>query len=222
MTATSTKNTKISLSGAASTFVSLIPTAISKAKPAVVTVASVTGLTAGDLVKIPAGGTGFSELDGQTFIVGVVNTGPNTFTLLGSNTTGSTGTLVGSPTLSYAPVATMSSMTCTLREFTINVETPGTISAATFCDPSATIPNTIVQAGTVSIVGNIDILDAGYTNLLTAVDDGLERILKVELPSNGYLTAPVIVSSIGWSVPIDGIQDFNGQFTLKSKFKHRY
>ena len=220
MTATSTKNTKIYLSGIPSTFVTQVPTAITKAKPAVATFPATTMFATGDIIKIPSGGTGFTELDGQTFTVGIVTA--TTIQLLGSNTTGFTGTLIGSPTVSHAPFSSYSAMACTLSEFTINVETPGTISTATFCDPTGSIPNTVVQAGTVTFTGNIDIADASYAGLITAEADGLERWLRVDLPGNGYLIAPVIVASIGWAVPLDGVQAFNGSFTLKSKFKHRY
>lgn len=221
MAGKSTKNIKFYISDADTTLVSLTPTAITKAKPAVVTVASTTGLVAGDIIKIPAGGTGFPELDGKLWVAGVV-TG-TTVGLFGSDTVGSAGVLAGTPSIKYAPAGTVTAITCALSEFTINTETPGTISAATFCDPSATIPATVVQAGTVNIVGHADIAEAGYIKLNSIQDDGLERILKVELPlANGFLIAPGIFNPIGWATPIDGTQGFTGSFTLSSRFKHRF
>ena len=222
MSATSTKNTKFHLSGPISGFAPLTPTAISKAKPAVVSVASVASMINGDIVNIPAGKTGLSEIDGKTWIVANINTGANTFELLGSDTTASTGTLIAAPEIEHTPDTALVALTCTLAEFTINTETPGNISTATFCDVSAQIPSSVVAAGTATFSGFIDITSTGYQNLLNSVEDGLERILRITLPNNQYLIAPLIVSSLGFTVPLDGVQGFNGTMTLTSKFRHRF
>lgn len=218
MAAKSTKGVKICVAGLDAAYTSVIPTAITKAKPAVVTLASTTGMVAGDVAKFASGATGFPELDGKAWILGTVTA--TTVALLGSDTTGSTGTLVGSPTMLHAEVA---DMTCLcLSEFTPNVDTPTTISTATFCDPNASIPSQVVQAGTVAIAGFVDITSADYQMLLKADDDGLERVIRVELPTNGYLIAPGIVSGLNWALPIDGAQGFNATITLTSKFRHLY
>ena len=222
MAATSTKNTKFHLSTIPATFVTITPTAISKAKPAVVTIASVTGMLPGDIIKIAAGATGFTELDGKVWVVGAVNTGVNTFTLLGSDTTASTGVLAATPAILRQNDADLTAMTCTFSEFSINAETPGNISTATYCDPTGQIPSSVVHGGTVAMKGFIDITSTGYKNLVTAVDDGLERVLRVTLPSNQYLVAPMIFSSISYEIPIDGVQSFSSNTTLSSKWRHLF
>lgn len=222
MSATRTKGIKFDLSGPVSGFVSKTPTTITKADPAVVTIASVAGMAAGDIIKVPSSGTGFTELDGKYFVAGVVNTGPNTLTLLGSKTAASTGTLSATPSILHSPAADVNAMTCTFSEFTINSETPGNISTATYCDPSAQIPSTVVAAGTASFKGFVDVTASGYQNLLSAVEDGEERVIRITLPNNGYLVAPCYVASIGWEVPLDGVIAFNGQLTLSSRFSNLY
>lgn len=226
--ASSTKGTTVSVLKGSATAASLTPTAISKAAPAVVTVASVTGISAGDLIKFPASGatgaSGFSELDGKTWVVGTVTTGANTFTLLGSDTTASTGTLAASPSIShYADATKMVALTCLVGEFTLNDETPNTVSVPTFCDPSATIPSQVVGAGTVDINGYIDVLDAGYKELHAAKADGLERTWRVKLGnSQGYLVMAGILSKLTPGVPIDGANGFAGTITLSSAYRHLF
>jgi hypothetical protein len=73
---------------------------------------------------------------------------------------------------------------------------------------------------TVNFEGFVDIDSADYLALLAASEDGMERIMRVTLPNNGYLVAPVIISSLGWSFPLDGAQSFVGTAQLTSKFKH--
>lgn len=222
MSATNNKNTKIKISGAYSTFTTLVPTAISLAKPAVVSLASVAGIAVGDPIKIPTGGTGFSELDGNLWVVGAVNTVGNTISLLGSNTVGSTGTLDATPTIQHAPASNMISLTCTLNEFTVNSETPGQISAATYCDPSAQISNPVFAAGNIQLRGNLDSADAGLAALLAAEADGLERLVIAELQNNGYLIAPVEITVINYEIPIDNKQSFTSQMLMKSKMRYRF
>lgn len=218
MTAKSTKGVKICVAGLDADYTSVIPTAITKAKPAVVTLASTTGMLAGDVVKFSSGATGFPELDGKAFVLGTVTA--TTVVLLGSDTTGSTGTLAGSPTMLHAE---STDMTCLcLSEFTPNVDTPSTISTATFCDPNASIPSQVVQAGTVTIGGFVDVTSTDYQMLLKADADGLERIIRIELPTNGYLIAPGIFSGMNWQLPIDGAQGYTGLITLTSKMRHLF
>jgi hypothetical protein len=220
--ATSTKNTKFSISNPVSKFAVLTPTAITKAAPALVSVTSVAGIVDGDVVKIDAGGTGFFELDNQSWIVSSVNVGSNTFALLGSDTTASTGTLTATPVIKHAVDADLSAITCALMGFEIQNNTPGDIDAGTYCSPSDVIPSIKVAAPSCNFNGAIDITNPGYKALLAAEEDGLERIIRITLPNNQYLVAPGIVASFGFSVPLDGIQGFSGVFKATSKFRHRF
>ena len=67
MGATSTKGVIIKMSRGDATPLSLTPTDVTKAKPAVVTVADTTGLVEGDLVKVPIAGTGLESIDDEMF-----------------------------------------------------------------------------------------------------------------------------------------------------------
>ena len=97
---------------------------------------------------------------------------------------------------------------------------PGTVSVATFCDPTASIPASATAAGTISFAGYVDTVGKDYPALLDAVNDGLVRILRIQFPNNGYVVAPVTFSSITWDIPLDGAIGFSGSGALGSKPIH--
>jgi len=216
MTAKSTKDLQVCITKALSTPTPLVPTAITQAKPAVVTVAATTAAT-GDLVTMS--GTDLPSLDGKTFTAGT--TSGTTIELLGSDTTGDPA--FGTPA---SPVATLyddDDLECIcFSSITLNVDEPGTISVATFCDPSATIASAVSTAGTMSFAGFVDILDSAYSELLLAESDGLERIMRIELPSNGYLVAPMTFTSISWDLPVDGAIGYTGTTILTTQMQHQF
>jgi len=57
---------------------------------------------------------------------------------------------------------------------------------------------------------------------LLAADDGLERIMRIMLPGNGYLVAPVTFSQITWDLPLDGAVGYTGTAVLSTKMVHQY
>lgn len=222
----STKGTKICVLKGSATATPLTPTAISKAAPAVVTVASVTGLTVGDLITIPetgkTGATGFASLDGKTWVVGTIATVANTFTLIGSDTTASTATLAAGASISHYP-STANMLCLCLSSITFNPESANTISVATFCDPTATIPSQVVGAGTIDIGGFVDITDPGYKELLAAEADGKAREWRVTLGNGqGYVVFDGILSALSMELPIDGAASYAGTINLASKYRHLF
>lgn len=222
----STKGTKVCVLKGSATATPLTPTSISKAAPAVVTVAAVTGIATGDLVKIPAtgqaGATGYSELDGKTWVVGTIVSLANTFELVGSDTTASTGTLAGTPSISHYP-NTASMLCLCLSSITFNPESANTVSVATFCDPTATIASQVVGAGTIDIAGYIDIADSGYKELIAAEADGKSREWRVTIGNGqGYLLFEGVLSSLSLDLPIDGAAGYSGTITLSSKYRHLF
>ena len=217
MTAVATKGLAIYLHKGGVAPVELVPTAISSAKPAVVTVAATTGVTAGDVVKMET--TGFKELDGKTFVVGTVTS--TTLELLGSDTTATTGTIGGSPKAHV--YAAKDQIKLCLSSIDFSTEAGGSVSVGTFCDPSASIATPATTAGTVTMNGYIDKADLGYDELLKAVEDGVARMLEIVLPqSQGYIVAPVTLSSIGWQTPLEGAIGFTASGTLGSKPVHLF
>lgn len=218
MAAISTKDLKICMSGAPSLGAAIVPTAITKANPAVVTVAAIGAIVEGNVIKIKSGGTGFDELDNKAWIVGSV-TG-NTFTLLGSDTTASTGTLAGTPSMLHFEESDMTCM-C-FSEFTVNSNTAPTLNISTYCDPNASTTSFVYEAGTISCKGHVDISDTSYKFMVDAADDGLERIIRVVLPSNRYLVVPVTFAGLNWEFPIGGIQAFSTTMTMATKMRHLF
>lgn len=215
MSATSTKGLETWLTTGDQVPTSVTPTAISKAKPAVVTVADTSTIFDGDLALVE--NTGFPELDGKYFPVGAVATG--TFELVGSDTTNSSGVLAGTPTVKIYSKANQVKM-C-LATVDPATETPGTTSVGTFCDPSATIP-ALAQAGTITMTGYVE-LTGYYDELNKAVEDGMTRVLTIVLPQNlGQIVVPIVLSSIGWQTPLDGAVGFTVSGAMSSKPRHLY
>lgn len=210
----STKGLKIWMEKATASALMLEPTAITKAKPAVVTVASSTGVAPGDPIAVS--GTGFAELDGQSFVAGAVTA--TTIELVGSDTTLSTGTLGADPELSIIPVGDMCEL-C-LAGIDLGDNAPTAISVATFCNPTASVPGN-PAAATVGFTGYVDAEDPCYSELLQAVEDGLPRTIKVDLPGgNGYFLMEVIIGSVGYTIPIEGAVGFTFTGTQSTSLRH--
>jgi len=214
MGAKSTKDLEILLEKAGSTPVPLVPTAITSAKPAVVTVANT--LADGDAVY--CSNTGFAELDGKWFVLASVTA--LEFSLLGSDTLATIDTLAGSPTMEAIERSDM--IRLCLASLVLNVDEPGTISVGTYCDTTASIPSIVVPAGTETLAGFVNIADEDYQELLAAKEDGNERIQLVMLPDNGYLVAPVTFSQIAWELPLDGATGYTATAVLSTEMVHQF
>jgi hypothetical protein len=223
MTAKNTKGVTVCVTKNGVTPQKLVPTAIAKSTTAgdnraKVTVASTTGIKVGDLIKIATGGTGWAALDGKTWTVGVVDA--TSITLNGTDVSTATGTLIGAPSMD---VYKDTDMVCLcLSDLKFNAEKGTTVSVATFCDPSASIPSASTTAGTVDVGGFVDVTTADYKEIVKAEADGLERIFRIMLPANGEIVFPAIVSTLGWQVPIDGAVAWEAQLALGSRPRHLY
>lgn len=212
MTAYSTKGLNVYLAKSTATIVTLTPTAISKAKPAVVTVASTTGVTAGDVVK-PLN-TGFTEIDGKTFTIGTV-TGTSVV-LTGSDTTGSANSLAGTPTISITKKTDM--VRLCLSEMTIDPSSTNQIDASTFCADQTILGKTTL--GGISVSGFLDKADLGLDELVKADEDGLTRTFKIELPnSQGSLVGAVTIAGFSASTPIEGAIAFTATGNQSDKIR---
>ena len=206
-------DTEFFLEKGGTTRLSLVPTGITSAAPAEVTVADTTGMADGDVVVMSA--TGFSELDGKSFVVSGLTA--TTFELVGSDTVGSTGVLGANPKADVISKATMVKL-C-LNSFEPNPGTPEEIDIGTFCKPSATLPG-VVSAGSATFGGFTDKDDNGYQELLKAEEDGNSRQLLIVPKSNGYWVAPIVVGSVTWTYPLRSASEFSFSATFGDKLRH--
>jgi hypothetical protein len=213
--AVSTKGLVIHMSKGSTIPLNLVPTAVTAAKPAVVTVASSTGVTAGDSVKIE--GTGIKSIDNKVFIVGTVTA--TSFELIGSNNTGGAiAVSVGAKAIVYKRTEMC---TLCLSSLDFSAEQGQTISVGTYCDPSASIATPPTTAGTVTLNGYVNKDDACYVELLEATEDSALRILDLELPQNqGNLVTSIILSSIAFTTPLEGAIGFTATGSLGTKIRH--
>jgi hypothetical protein len=226
MTAHSTKDTKICVLKLSAIANAITPTAITKASPPVVTLAAVTGMAAGDLIKFPdstaVGASGFPELDGKSWIIGSVDSTAKTFTLIGADTTTSTGTLAAGVSLSHYTAANFLCI-CKKSDIEIPAAEKNTVATPTFCDPSATVMSQTSDPGTVTIDGYVDVNSAEYKELYLASQDGQARDWRITIGgAQGYLVFNGPMSGLGWNIPIDGATEYSGNVVLTSAARHLF
>jgi hypothetical protein len=216
MAATNTKGTQICVVKGGATGTTVTVTAATAAKPAGLTTTG-NALVAGDVVEVK--GSGNAKLDG-VWILGAGTTATN-LELVGSDNTGGatafsgTGTVIGHPA---------GNMTCLcLSSFAINRDQPGTISTATFCTPTASVPSVVSSAGTVTIGGFVDVTADDFREILAADGDGVSRTFRVKLPgNNGYLVFGGVISGFSYDVPLDGALAWSATITLAAVPRHLY
>ena len=218
--AKSTAGTKICVvKDGATTGVSVTPTGASKAAPCEITTASTGTLKNGDLIWIPAAGTGLSEVDGKFWIVTNL-VADTSFDLLGSDTTASTGTFAaGTGIVGHGDT----DMQCLcLSSISFNRDQPDTISTATFCDTTSSIPGSATSAGSVDFGGYVDVTDADYVELLKLEKSGKDTAFRVTLPNNGYIVFDAIINQVTVDIPLEGAVAYSGSATLKSAARHLF
>ncbi len=211
MTAQTTSQVSIYLTTGAATTVSMSapPT---KAAPSVIS-ATLSGGADGDVVVLSE--TNWDSLD-TVWVASSVSA--SDFDALGSDTTGEAGAAASGKVAHY----TASDLTkLCLASLTINASEPGTTSVATFCDPTASLPSAINEAGSISFTGYVDVNSADYVALYSASKSKDQRYIRIDLGEDqGYLVAPVVLSSFTWDLPLDGAIGYSGTMVLGSAVKH--
>lgn len=196
----------------------ITPTAISKAKPAVVTATGITALN-GDVAYIV--NSGFPELDGKYFTLSAVTA--SSMTLVGSNTTASDGVLASTPKIEVTKKTDLIDLSCLAKTIVFNSDAPASIAAGTYCDPSLSIASPVRPPTTIEFTGNINVADPAYRELLDGVDDGLTRVVDIVLPfAQGDIVAPAITTIVNWDLPVDGVQGFTATMSCSVAPQHRF
>ena len=110
-----------------------------------------------------------------------------------------------------------------LASIAITADQPATVSTATFCDPTSSIPSAIQQAGSIAITGWIDPTCEDYREILLAEEDAQKRVFYIVLPNDmGTVMCEGTMSSITFDIPIDGALGFCSVFVLSSKPVHLF
>lgn len=184
----------------------LTATAISKASPAVVTVADTAGITKGDVVML--NGFGKPELDGKTFVVGTVDATAKTFELAGADTSGWAADLaVIPPASSIAHYIATDLVTLCLSSIDIGAPSVNQIDISTFCG-DATMAGRATP-GSLTLNGYADKDDAGVAELLLADEDGKERLFIITLPNgNGFYMGKIALAGFVLGFPNEGAVSF--------------
>lgn len=193
-------------------------TGVAKTGSADIEVTSTDNPADGTLVYFPSASTGTS-VDGNVYVVS--NTSASKFSLQGTKDDTFTGTFAaGSAKPKHYDTG---DMTCLcLSDLSISQDTASTISTGTFCDPSASIASSATAAGSFTFSGYVDTAAADYAELLKLVESTDTTYMRIALPSNGYLVAPVEFSTLTWDIPLDGAVGYSGSGIFKSNLKHRF
>ena len=224
MTAQSTKDLKIDMVDSTTPSLSLTANGVTKGNPTIVSVVDATGVQVGDIMRFGSDSTGFPELDGLDWVVGGVSA--NDITVIGLDTTSSGSTFAaGSPIEVYQ---SPDMVRLCWSDFTSNAGSASSVSVATYCDPTASIPSQVVEAGTYDFSGYIDKDEAGYVALQAAYKSGRNVVFRVMMPKdgleagNGYLIFSGVIASFPLSFPIDGAQEYSGEITLTREPEHLF
>ena len=188
----------------------------SNAKPSVVA-CSTTGIVDGDLL-IPRS-TSMGSLDNFPYVAD--DPGGSDLKLLGSDASADPVGAAG--TLDHYDATAVTKL-C-LASLSMSATDPSTVSVATYCDPTASLPSTVVEAGQMSFTGFVDINSADYQALYDASLKMDQRYIKIDLVKygqQGYLVAPVTVSAFSWDLPLEGAIGYQGTFVLGSKVRHLF
>lgn len=215
MTAQASTSIDIWLTTGSATSVAMTA-APTSAKPSVVA-CQTTGMVDGDLV-IPRA-TKMGSLDNLPYVAD--DPDGSKLNLLGSDASadpaGQTGTLDHYD-------ATAVTKLC-LASLSMSASDPSTVSVGTYCDPTASLASAVVEAGTMSFTGYVDINSADYQALYDASLKQDQRYIRIDLVKygeQGYLVAPVTVSAFSWDLPLEGAIGYNGTFVLGSKVRHLF
>ena len=213
----------IYISKAGATFTDAEATAISTAKPAVIT-GTPGALVEGDVVAVKT--TGVASLDDKMFAAGAPSgaTVGETFSLVGTDTTAEAGTTAafdgtgGTDEVAFMPAASMTKI-C-LREMEIGQATTSEVDASDFCN-EATLPGPSTP-GPVTFTGYVDTTSDAYIELKAAADDGIERVIKFVGPNKQYWVGKVTIGDLSWSFPRGDVCTFSATGTQSLKLQHRF
>lgn len=177
--------------------------AATKAKPAVLTVASSTGIVAGDLVHVT--GTGLRSLDDRVFPVSAVTA--TTITLAGSDSVADTGTLV----TATAKVDGFKKTSCCLSTFARTSPPAAQIDVTSLCDTVRKKVPGITDVGTFRFDGFYDSVDPGYQALLKFWLANENRCVAIVPQDASMLTFWGSVTAMTETFGVDQAVTFTGE-----------
>ena len=218
MTARNTKGLTISVVKAGATPTTATLTRATAGATTTLDVASTAAYRVGDMIFVSDKATGLPQIDNKWHVIMAIDAGGTEFTV-NVNTTGGTVALGATPTFKHYVSATDLQGMC-WSSLTLNVDEPDTQSVGTYCDPTATVSSGATAAGTISFAGFVDVSDNDYKALVSMIENATPTAIRINLPNNGYLIAPVTFSSMTWDLPLDGAIGYSGTATLGSKMVH--
>lgn len=220
MAASNSKGVEVFLMMGSATPETITPTAATKAAPVEVSTGNIpTGMNEDWIVDAPDGSTSLPEVDGQFWpVTNVTGAG---FDLLGSDASSSSASFSNSTDMNAYDLNTDFVKFC-LSTLEFNPETPTTVSAGTYCDPSQSVASALTSAGTASLGGYIDITASDYAELLAWDNAGGSRLIVIKMPNNGTILMSGELGPVTWNIPIDGALGWTSTLVLSAKPRHLF
>ncbi|MFS1865166.1 hypothetical protein [Vibrio breoganii] len=219
MAVTSTKGLAIYLEKGTAVAEELSPASITAGKDPVITF-DATGKTVAIGDTITVGKSGIAALDGKTWVITAYDASTATAaeaTLGGADAT--TGTL-DTANAEFGHLKATDFVKLCLSGVDISAGSSSTIDVSTFCGPAALPGNP--TAGTFTFSGYTDISDSGYIELLAAEADGQQRVIKIDVPNQGYMVADTIIGSVVWDLPLEGSSGYSFNASQSSAMRHLF
>lgn len=179
---------------------------VSKSSPAVAIFDDVSKLRSGAAVYVI--GTGFSSIDGQSWVLQNIDTETKSAELANTDTSAETGDFNANAAWvlrAYLDVCAVS--------YQVNQNTAAEIDTTTLCDDGKTSLVGFSDPGTLTFDFFIDPTDSDYQALRDAQKDGEPRMFEIVYRNKAVRTLPVIVQAINESGGVD--QAVQGSATLK-------
>jgi PKD repeat protein len=179
---------------------------VSKSQPAVAIFDNVSNLRSGAGVYVI--GTGFSSIDGQSWVLQNIDPETKSAELANSDTSNENGDFSANAAWvlhAYIDVCAVS--------YQVNQNTAADIDTTTLCDDEKTSLVGFSDPGTLTFDFFIDPTDPDYQALRDAQKDGEVRLFEIVYRNKAVRTLPVIVQNINESGGVD--QAVQGSATLK-------
>lgn len=206
----STKNSRVLVQSGDAVLTQDVVTAITAAKPAVVTPTTIGSFTDGDIVLIE--NSGMPSLDNRAFIV--ANLDATTFELCGSDATND-GAMNAAATATPLVIADDMVLAC-CNTIDFSPDTPATIDASTFCGTEQLIGD--ATPGSMSLGGFVDTCDPGYLELRAAGETNAQRVVALEMPEGrGYIVAVAYINAPSESFAQSSAASYTAGGVLRSK-----
>jgi hypothetical protein len=198
----SAQNTKVYIGDGTAAVVSAV-SAVTKAAPAVATLADVAGITKGDLIVLDK--TGLKSVDGRVFIVGTIDATAKTVELVGSDASAEAAAATAGEATAHG------AQEVCLTTFSRNSPAAAQIDVTTLCDEARRRVAGIPDSGTFRFDGFYDSTDTGYAALRGFYAANENRPIAIVPRDGSMLSFTGSITALSETFGVDQAVAFSGE-----------